>query len=124
LGFTTSYTENKTENIFNTLTNAALPHHSPDFSFSKNAESFCGRNLLNEHDFLNDIPAASVSAEAVSPFNIFSAIESERLPTALLSPKQIKPQFKSEIKRKENGQNQQENHKHQNINGKSNKKFS
>ena len=117
LGFTTSYRENKTENIFNNLTNAALPHHSPDFSFSKNAESFCGRNLLNEHDFLNDTPAASVSAGAVSPLNIFSAIESERSPTVLLSPKQIKPQFKGEVKRKENGQNQQENHKHQNING-------
>ena len=124
LGFITSYTESKTDNIFNNLTNAALPHHSPDFSFSKNAESFCGRNLLNEHDFLNETPAASVAAGAVSPFNIFSAIESKRLPTVLLSPQQIKAQFKSEVKRNENSQNQQENHNHQTINGNSDKNFS
>jgi hypothetical protein len=119
LGFITSYTESKTDNIFNNFTNAALPHHSPDFAFSKNAESFCGRNLLNEHDFLNDIPVASASVGPVSPLNIFSEVKIESSPTALSGPKQIEAPFESEVKRKKNCQNQQENHKHQNINGNS-----
>ena len=121
LAFIASYTESKTDNIFKNLTNAALPPHSPDFSSSKNAESFCGRNPVNEHDFLNDIPAALASVGTTSPLNIFSAIKSESSPTVLPDPKQIKAPFNSGIKRKENCQNQQEKHTHQGMNGKSHK---
>jgi hypothetical protein len=116
LGFITKHIESKTGDIFNNITNAALPHYSPDCSSSKSAESFCGTNLLNEHDFLNNIPAASASVRPMSPLNLFAGIKFESSPTVLPSPKQIKAQVKSLVKQKEKCQNQ-------NINGNLHKNF-
>jgi hypothetical protein len=113
LCFITSHIEGKTDNIFNNSTNAALPHYSPDLSSSKSAESFYGRNLLNEDDFLHRTPAASASV-----------VQFESLPNALTDPEQIKAPFESEVKRKENCQNQQEKQKYRNRNGNLHKNFS
>jgi len=123
LGFITRHIESKTRDIFNNITNAALPHYSPDCSSSKSAESFCGTNLLNEHDFLNNIPTASASVRPMSPLNLFAGIKFESSETVLPSPEQIKAQVKSVVKQKEKCQNQQEKHKNQNINGNSHKNF-
>ena len=123
LGFITRQIERKVDVIFNNITNAALPHYSPDFSSSKSAESFCGTNLLNERDFLNNKPAASASVRPMSPLNLFSGIEFESSPTVLASPEQIKAQVKSLVKQKEKCQNQQEKHKNQNIIGNSHQNF-
>ena len=124
LGFIRSYTERKTGDIFNNLTNAALPQHSPNSAFSRNAESFCGKNLLNERDFFNDSPVASMSVGPVSPFNIFSAMEFENSSTLLSGPKRIEVSFESEVKREKDCENEQENYKHPNMNGNSHKNFS
>jgi len=110
--------------IFNNITNAALPHYSPDFSSSKSVKRFCGTNLLDEQDFLNNKPAASASIRPMSPLNIFSGIKFESSPTALPGPKHIKDLMKSEAKQKEKCENQQEKHKNQSINGNSHQIFS
>jgi hypothetical protein len=124
LGFITSHKEGKTSHIFNNITNAALPHYSPDFSSSRSVKRFCGTNLLDEQDFLNNKSAASASIRPMSPLNIFSGIKFESSPTALPDPKHIQDLMKSEVKQKENCENQQEKHKNQSINGNSHQIFS
>jgi hypothetical protein len=124
LGFTTSYIEGETGHIFNNITNAALLHYPPDFSSPKSAESFCGANLLNEQDFIDSTPAASASIRPMSPLDIFSAKKFKTSPTVLPDSEQIKALIKSEVKQKENCENQQEKQKNRNTNGSSHRNFS
>ena len=113
----TSSIQTKTDRIFNNITNAALPHYSPDLSSLKSAETFCGTNLLNERDFSNNIPTVSALSHPASPINIFSAIKFENSTDAFSSPKQINSLIKNELKQQKNYENQQKKQNNDNING-------